>query len=312
MDRQDISLSHLVVDKNQPRKIFDDTAMQSLEDSIKFNGVDIPLIIRQNFGEKTFTIVDGERRFRAATSLKLKTLPCLIEDTDKADEIVIFEKQLRIDFQKEKLSSDELDEAIFKYWEMLNNLPEEEVSHLIPKSGDWKIPYMSRNTGMSYTRIDMALKRKDFKEKNKDFHERVKNIIEKSNDPSKEKRYNRIIEETARIPKLKDDDETRKKIVDRYVKENIDSDNTALRKKLDRISKIEKPTNKEINEILGVDLLGTKKDSDGIKEFKRIMSNMRDSLCEIRDFKEFFGVKEVPKDLIGEFKSLLKEISSEF
>jgi len=195
---------------------------------------------------------------------------------------------------------------------MLNNLPEKEVSHLIPKSGDWKIPYMSRNTGMSYTRIDMALKRKDFKEKNKDFHERVKNIIEKSNDPSKEKRYNRIIEETARIPKLKDDDETRKKIVDRYVKENIDSDNTALRKKLDRISKIEKPTNKEINEILGVDLLGTKKDSDGIKEFKRIMSNMRDSLCEIRDFKEFFGVKEVPKDLIGEFKSLLKEISSEF
>ncbi len=69
-------------DANQPRKYFDDYELSLLTDSIKQNGIIQPLSIRPN-GDGKYILIAGERRLRAAISLGLKKVPCIIHRTDE-------------------------------------------------------------------------------------------------------------------------------------------------------------------------------------------------------------------------------------
>lgn len=76
-----ILLSKVIPDENQPRKYFQIEKMSSLKDSIKKHGIVNPLIVEKH-GDK-YLIIDGERRFRAATELGLKEVPiAIIESKD--------------------------------------------------------------------------------------------------------------------------------------------------------------------------------------------------------------------------------------
>lgn len=66
-----ISTLEIIADPNQPRKEFEDTALDDLAASIKEHGVIQPIIVAP-FGEAKFMIVAGERRWRA--SLKVLSL----------------------------------------------------------------------------------------------------------------------------------------------------------------------------------------------------------------------------------------------
>ena len=63
---------------NQPRKIFDKEKMQELTDSIRENGVIQPILVVKD--KNGYTIVAGERRWRAAKAAGLKTIPAIIKD----------------------------------------------------------------------------------------------------------------------------------------------------------------------------------------------------------------------------------------
>lgn len=87
LDKTMIPLSKIVADKNQPRKYFDTTRMATLETSIKEMGIRNPLIVEKQGAN--YLIIDGERRFRAATKLKLKEVPAVvIESKDPISRLV--------------------------------------------------------------------------------------------------------------------------------------------------------------------------------------------------------------------------------
>ena len=68
------------IDRNpdQPRRDFDETALQALADSIRAAGVLQPLLVVEENGR--YRIVAGERRFRAARIAGLDTVPCIVRD----------------------------------------------------------------------------------------------------------------------------------------------------------------------------------------------------------------------------------------
>lgn len=214
----DLDINSLVPDKDQPRKTFDDEAINLLKDSVEEHGIKIPLFVRPVKNNK-YIILDGERRFRAATLAGLKQLPCIVETEDS--EVFVLEKQLLLDCAKEKLSSVERDTAIYKYWKMLQMLPEEELKKRKPietKSKDWTISYISRNIGISPYVVRVAIDKEDFKTRNENFNKKMAEKIEKSSEPQvKEKRYNIALEETARIKEIRENDRQRKKVVEDFV-----------------------------------------------------------------------------------------------
>lgn len=112
----------------QPRKIFDEEALQELAQSIEEHGILQPIILR-NKGAK-FEIVVGERRFRAAKLANLKEVPSVIRDFDdtKMMELAILEN-----LQREDLTPIEEAEAYHSLMEHLD-LTQEELSKRLGKS----------------------------------------------------------------------------------------------------------------------------------------------------------------------------------
>ncbi|MCW3015596.1 MAG: ParB/RepB/Spo0J family partition protein [Solirubrobacterales bacterium] len=68
---------------DQPRKQFDDEALQGLADSLGERGVLQPVLVRP-LGGGTYELVAGERRWRAAQLAGLKTLPAIVQERDDA------------------------------------------------------------------------------------------------------------------------------------------------------------------------------------------------------------------------------------
>lgn len=77
---QFVAVTSLMPDPNQPRKEFDQEALQRLAAGIKSDGVLQPLLVRDSGTNPPFLITDGERRWRAAQLIKLNELPILIRN----------------------------------------------------------------------------------------------------------------------------------------------------------------------------------------------------------------------------------------
>ena len=66
--------------RDQPRRTFDEAALQELADSIRAVGVIQPIIVRPD-GER-YTIIAGERRYRATRLAELDEIPAIVRDWD--------------------------------------------------------------------------------------------------------------------------------------------------------------------------------------------------------------------------------------
>jgi len=73
----EIDISSIFANPNQPRKVFDETALKELADSISKHGVIMPIIVNQS-GNR-YMIIAGERRFRASKLAGLKKVPVIIK-----------------------------------------------------------------------------------------------------------------------------------------------------------------------------------------------------------------------------------------
>ena len=103
----ELSINEIEPMLNQPRKVFDKEKMQELTDSIRENGVIQPiLVVRDKNG---YTIVAGERRWRAAKAAGLDKIPAIIKDyTDnKKKQVALIEN-----IQREDLNIVEVARAI--------------------------------------------------------------------------------------------------------------------------------------------------------------------------------------------------------
>jgi len=123
-----IPIEKIYRDENQPRKEFDKEKIEELAQSINKNGLIQPLILTKNTDDN-YTLVAGERRWRAAQIAKLKTIPALLlpPDLDK-DEISLIEN-----IQRENLKISEEAEAYQRLIEK-NNYTHEELSKIVGKS----------------------------------------------------------------------------------------------------------------------------------------------------------------------------------
>ena len=77
----EIELSKIAVNPNQPRREFDPVALQELSDSISEIGIIQPITLRQ-LNEDSYQIIAGERRYRASIQAGLKTIPAYIRTAD--------------------------------------------------------------------------------------------------------------------------------------------------------------------------------------------------------------------------------------
>ena len=86
-----IPIERILRDENQPRKEFDKDKIEELAQSINKNGLIQPLIVTKKDGDN-YTLVAGERRWRASQIANLKILPALLLPTDlDKDEISLIE-----------------------------------------------------------------------------------------------------------------------------------------------------------------------------------------------------------------------------
>jgi ParB family chromosome partitioning protein len=95
-----ISVSSIIPNKNQPRKLFEKEALEELTNSIKERGIVQPLIVRKSVDQNDkYELIAGERRWHAAQSAGLHEVPAVIIEADnlKSLEFAIIENVQRKD-----------------------------------------------------------------------------------------------------------------------------------------------------------------------------------------------------------------------
>ena len=76
----EIKIADIIPNPTQPRKQFDEQALEELADSIRVLGLIQPITVKKD-GDK-YLIISGERRWRAAQAAGLESLPAYIRDVD--------------------------------------------------------------------------------------------------------------------------------------------------------------------------------------------------------------------------------------
>jgi ParB family transcriptional regulator, chromosome partitioning protein len=125
---QEISLKELRPNPYQPRKTFQQEAIDELKASILEHGILQPLVVRKSI--KGYEIVVGERRFRAAKEAKLATVPAVVRELTEQQmmELAVLEN-----LQREDLNPIEEGQAYQTLMEKLN-FTQEEVAKRLGKS----------------------------------------------------------------------------------------------------------------------------------------------------------------------------------
>ncbi|MGH4137489.1 ParB/RepB/Spo0J family partition protein [Clostridium sp.] len=124
-----ISMNLIKANIDQPRKSFDPERISELAQSIEEHGVIQPIIVNKE-EDDTYTVVAGERRFRAAKSIGLSEMPAIIMNIDDKE---VLEISLIENIQREDLNP--IEEAIaYKKLLVDFNLTQEEISKKVCKS----------------------------------------------------------------------------------------------------------------------------------------------------------------------------------
>ena len=125
-----IPLSKIKANPNQPRKDFDDSKMEELISSVREKGILQPIAVRE-LKNGDYEIIAGERRYRAAQSAGLKSIPAYILSVSSDSEIM--EYALIENIQRVDLDPIEESEA-FALLKSKYNLSQKEISKRVGKS----------------------------------------------------------------------------------------------------------------------------------------------------------------------------------
>ncbi|MBQ2955993.1 MAG: ParB/RepB/Spo0J family partition protein [Clostridia bacterium] len=123
-----LRLSDIDPNRDQPRRRFDETALQELADSIKAVGVIQPILVRKEDGR--YTIIAGERRWRASRLAGLDEIPAIVRDWD---EVKRLEAALIENLQRDDLNPVEEAMGVSKLMEQCG-LTQEQAAERLGKS----------------------------------------------------------------------------------------------------------------------------------------------------------------------------------
>ena len=124
----DINIDELRSNPYQPRKVFDEDALQELSDSIKQHGVFQPIIVKKSI--HGYEIIAGERRVKASKMAGLTTVPAIVREFNDTE---MMEIALLENLQREDLNPIEEANAYIKIMEA-KNLTHEELAKVLGKS----------------------------------------------------------------------------------------------------------------------------------------------------------------------------------
>ncbi len=150
----EIAISQIEANPNQPRREFDETALQELANSIREIGIVQPITLRQ-IDSNRFQIIAGERRWRASQIAGLKAIPAYIRTINDEN---VMEMALVENIQREDLNAIEIALA-YEHLMEASGMTQEKVSERVGKS---------RTAVANYLRllklpaqVQMALQNKD-------------------------------------------------------------------------------------------------------------------------------------------------------
>jgi putative parB-like chromosome partitioning protein len=154
----EIELSRIYPNPDQPRREFDPDGLAELASSIRELGIIQPISLRQT-SDGSYQIIAGERRFRAATMAGLKSVPAYVRT---AEDETMMEMALIENIQREDLNSIEIALTFQKLIEQYN-LTQERLSERIGKKRTTIANYLRLlklpaeiQMGLKNRRIDMG------------------------------------------------------------------------------------------------------------------------------------------------------------
>lgn len=125
---QILSIDKIYPNPNQPRKNFDEGSMDELANSIKAHGIIQPIIVTED--AKGYMIIAGERRWRAAKSIELKEVPCIVKHYNEKQ---LLEVSLIENLQRQDLNVIEEAKA-YQYLISQYKITQEQLSEALGKS----------------------------------------------------------------------------------------------------------------------------------------------------------------------------------
>lgn len=124
----EIDINLIDTNVNQPRKVFDEEKLLELAQSVKTFGIVSPIIVNPDNGR--YTIIAGERRYRAARIAKLTQVPVIIKELTSREQMEI---SIIENLQREDLNAIEEAQALRLLMDEYS-LTQDEVSKRISKS----------------------------------------------------------------------------------------------------------------------------------------------------------------------------------
>ena len=126
---RELPLSDIYPNPDQPRKIFDEGALNDLANSIREHGVISPIVVNMD-PDGRYMIIAGERRYRAAKVAGLETIPAVIKEYSERE---IREVSLIENLQREDLNPIEAADAMKQLMDECH-LTQEELANRLGKS----------------------------------------------------------------------------------------------------------------------------------------------------------------------------------
>lgn len=202
-----IDINKIEPNNNQPRKNFNEDKIHELAESIKQHGLIEPLIVQK--GKKGFyTIIAGERRWRAAREAGIKEIPVVVKDYSDQQ---VMEIALIENIQREDLNAIEEAEA---YERLIKdfNLKQDEVAERVSKSR------VAITNSLRLLKLDSRVREMIIEDKIKSGHARALLAV---NDPEEQYRlavmifdHSMSVRETEKMIKkyLSDKDKPKKEV----------------------------------------------------------------------------------------------------
>lgn len=129
---QHLPITNVMPDPEQPRKEFDQDGLQQLTASIKEHGVIQPITVRQPTTNGPYTIVCGERRYRASKLAGQATVPAIVNNNIKDQDL--FAVQIIENLQRQDLSLAETAKGVHR---LRQKFSLEETAEKLGRSTSW-------------------------------------------------------------------------------------------------------------------------------------------------------------------------------
>lgn len=104
-----IRTERIMSDPDQPRRVFDQQQLAELADSIRERGIKQPLTVRWDDEHQKYRVIDGGRRFQAASQLGVEELPCWIQRAEGKELLI---DQIVHNWQRAELSPTDMATAL--------------------------------------------------------------------------------------------------------------------------------------------------------------------------------------------------------